>query len=138
MKRILRLALIQMSMDFDLERNLQKSLNFMEQAKQAGADLIFFPEIQLSRFFPQFPRRKHLAKWVTIDDPVVQQFQKMANELQMYCSPNIYLKENESLYDASPSTLTKMDPFTLTESDPPDRQRFFRIFTGSSKDMTDG
>jgi predicted amidohydrolase len=101
MKRTLRLALAQMSMDRDFDRNLEKSLGFMEQAKQAGADLVFFPEIQLSPFFPQFAGGEDPAGWVTVDDPVVRRFQRKAAELEIYCSPNIYFKENNKLYDAS-------------------------------------
>ena len=36
----------------DLEQNLAKSLEFCDRA--AGSDLLFFPEIQLSPFFPRY------------------------------------------------------------------------------------
>ena len=53
----MKLAMAQMRMDSMEESNLNKTLYFMEEAKRAGADLIFFPELQLSPFFPQYEKR---------------------------------------------------------------------------------
>ena len=50
----MKLAMAQMRMDSMEESNLNKKLYFMEEAKRAGADLIFFPELQLSPFFPKY------------------------------------------------------------------------------------
>lgn len=101
MPHILRIALAQLSMTTDFNQNLEKSIDYMERAKKTGADLVFFPEIHLSRFFPQFPDRKELAHSLTIDDIVVQKLQSKARELRIYCSPNVYLKENQKYFDAS-------------------------------------
>ena len=101
MPHILRLALAQLSMTTDFNQNLEKTIDYMESAKKAGADLVFFPEIHLSRFFPQFSNRKELAQSLTIDDIVVQKLQRKARELRIYCSPNVYLKENQKCFDAS-------------------------------------
>ena len=48
----MKIALAQMSMTDKIEENLNKSLNFCDKAKDC--DLLFFPEIQLSPFFPQY------------------------------------------------------------------------------------
>ena len=53
----MKLAMAQMRMSTSVEENLTKTLRFIERAGEAGADLIFFPEIQLSPFFPQYERR---------------------------------------------------------------------------------
>lgn len=47
----MRLAMAQMSMSESVDENLQKTLELMERAKDGGADMIFFPELQLSPFF---------------------------------------------------------------------------------------
>ena len=44
-----------MSMTADIAENLKKSLAYCDEA--AGCDLLFFPEIQLSPFFPQYAGR---------------------------------------------------------------------------------
>ena len=49
-KELERKTLVQMSMTNDLTANLDKSLKYCEMAK--NCDLVFFPEIQLTPFFP--------------------------------------------------------------------------------------
>lgn len=51
----MKLALAQLSMEKDLEKNAAKSLRFCDEAKDC--DLLFFPEIQLSPFFPQYEKQ---------------------------------------------------------------------------------
>lgn len=50
----MKLALAQISMASNMQENLEKSLLFCDQAN--GTDLLFFPEIQLSPFFPQYEK----------------------------------------------------------------------------------
>lgn len=51
----MKLALAQMAMSASVKDNLEKSLYFCDRA--AGSDLLFFPEIQLSLFFPQYEKQ---------------------------------------------------------------------------------
>lgn len=51
----MKIALAQMSMTADIAENLKKSLAYCDEA--AGCDLLFFPEIQLSPFFPQYEKK---------------------------------------------------------------------------------
>lgn len=53
----MRLAMAQMRMSASVGENLTKTIWSIEQAGEAGADLVFFPEIQLSPFFPQYEKR---------------------------------------------------------------------------------
>ena len=48
----MKLAMAQMRMSASLQENLNEALRYMEQAAAAGTELIFFPEVQLSPFFP--------------------------------------------------------------------------------------
>lgn len=48
----MKLAMAQMGMTESVADNLAKTLERMEQAARAGADLIFFPEVQLTPFSP--------------------------------------------------------------------------------------
>ena len=50
----MKIALAQMKMDTDIEKNFQKSLQLICEAAEKKADLICFPEIQLCPFFPQY------------------------------------------------------------------------------------
>ena len=48
----MKLAMAQMQMGNSVEKNLSKTLDLISRAGEAGADLIFFPELQLTPFFP--------------------------------------------------------------------------------------
>lgn len=48
----MKIAMSQMSMTDNVSQNLNKCMNFCDSAK--NCDLLFFPEIQLSPFFPQY------------------------------------------------------------------------------------
>ena len=51
----MKLALAQMRMTSNLQENFEKSMKFCDMAKDS--DLLFFPEIQLTPFFPQYEKR---------------------------------------------------------------------------------
>ncbi len=95
----LRLAMAQMSMSDRIEKNLQKSLGFMDQAKDC--DLIFFPEIQLSPFFPKIPGQD-ASRWCTGQkSKAITALRKKSEECGLFCSPNVYLERNGMTYDSS-------------------------------------
>ena len=62
----------QMSMSGSMDENLKKSLAFCDAA--AGSDLLFFPEVQLTPFFPQYAGRNVDAYVVPAGSPTVQAF----------------------------------------------------------------
>lgn len=53
----MRLAMAQMRMHAYVQENLQKSLYFMEKAKAAGADLIFFRNYSCRPSFRSMKKR---------------------------------------------------------------------------------
>lgn len=64
----MRLALAQMQMATDPEANLEASCAYLRQAQAAEADLVLFPEVQLTPFFPAYrreesPYRDQLGGW---------------------------------------------------------------------------
>ena len=54
----MKLAMAQMSMTGSMDENLKKSLAFCDAA--AGSDLLFFPEVQLTPFFPQYAMQNQI------------------------------------------------------------------------------
>ena len=95
----MKLAMAQMSMSDDAERNLQKSLSMIEAAR--GCDLLFFPEIQLSPFFPQYEGRDVSSRLLRPDDPAVARLCAAARQSGLYCSPNLYLELGGRPFDTS-------------------------------------
>lgn len=98
---MMRLAMFQMRMSQSLEENLQKTVRSIELAKEAGADLIFFPEVQLSPFFPQYEKRD-AGKWLLRPDgEELRTIQNVCRKLHICACPNVYLQENRKPYDTS-------------------------------------
>lgn len=63
--------------------------------------MIFFPEIQLSPFFPKY-ESKDASRWLlNLDHPAVLSIRQKCRELKLYASPNLYLSLDGKSYDAS-------------------------------------
>ena len=97
----MRLALIQMPNYGSMELNLNKSLRAIELAAGQGADLVLFPEVQLTEFFPQYPGQDVSKYAVSIDGEIVKKFCDTCRINMISAVPNLYLLENSRTYDAS-------------------------------------
>ncbi len=97
----MKIALAQMKMQENSTDNLQKSLSAMEEAAANKADLIFFPELQLNIFFPQYEKLIKEKYAFTLDHSFIQKLTAKSRELGIISSPNFYLKEVDGFYDAS-------------------------------------
>jgi len=97
----MKLALFQMRCATDFSENLERSLTGLQTAAQQGAALILFPEIHLSRFFPQFPDSNAAQYAVTLDSMTVRAFQDACRVYRIMAAPNFYLLENGRYFDAS-------------------------------------
>ncbi|MFA9423271.1 MAG: carbon-nitrogen hydrolase family protein [Sedimentibacter sp.] len=97
----MKLGMVQMSMKSNIEDNFNKSLDYCDKAKDAGCDLLFFPEVQLSPFFPQY-EKKNVENYVVKEhDEKIRQIAAKAKKHNMCISPNIYLEKDGRRYDAS-------------------------------------
>ncbi|WP_414731937.1 carbon-nitrogen hydrolase family protein [Acetobacterium carbinolicum] len=97
----MKIALAQMRMQKNSDYNLQVALQATEQAASNKADLIFFPELQFSPFFPQYEGLDMKKYALTIDHSFIKELADKSKELEIIISPNFYLKEENSYYDAS-------------------------------------
>lgn len=97
----MKLAMAQMSNAGTVERNLKKSIDAIRTAAREGADLILFPEVQLTEFFPQYPGGDATSYGLEIDSETVNNIRTACREGGIAAVPNIYLMENEKYYDAS-------------------------------------
>ena len=97
----MKIALAQMKMDTDIEKNFQKSLQLIREAAEKKADLICFPEIQLSPFFPQFPDCDVSEYVMTEDSSYVKGIRNACRENHIFASPNFYIEEKGHRYDMS-------------------------------------
>lgn len=97
----MKIAMLQMKAEGSMQANLSKSLKAIELAAKRGADLILFPEVQLTEFFPQYPKQNVSDYRLELDSEVVVAFQNAAKKNKIMVVPNIYLAEGENTFDAS-------------------------------------
>ena len=97
----MKIALCQMQMSGDPEQNCRKSLAQIALAAREGAQLIVFPEVQLSPFFPQYEGRDASGYCVEWDGPVIQAFCEACRENRIYASPNFYTEKDGKRFDMS-------------------------------------
>ena len=97
----MRLAMIQMSNSGSVEKNMEKSLHAIAEAAEKGAELVLFPEVQLTEFFPQYLGRDVSSYSVSIEDEIVKKFCDACKKHQIMAVPNLYLREANGTYDAS-------------------------------------
>ena len=97
----MKLALVQMSMTESMDENYQKSLQLYEKAADLGADLVLFPEIQLTPFFPQYEGRDASGFAIDASSPYWKGFSEACARRGVAAVPNFYYKENGRCYDAN-------------------------------------
>ena len=97
----MRIALAQMKMDQNMETNFQKSVRLICEATEKKADLILFPEIQLTPFFPQHSGIDVSSYAMTLEHPYIKGICDSCRTNRIFASPNFYIEENGSRYDMS-------------------------------------
>lgn len=98
---VIRVALAQQTMSPNMGDNLQNSLELMEAAADQKADIIVFPEVQLSPFFAQYPDYDAAPYLIDIDHEYIQRLNAACARLQLIGAFNVYLSEGGEAYDAS-------------------------------------
>jgi len=98
----MKIALAQLHLSKDMDANADKSFSVMETVARKGADLVCFPEIQLSPFFPQHRSLDVTDYVITIDHEIVKTMRDICAANNLLSVPNFYLEENGCRYDASP------------------------------------
>ena len=97
----MKIALCQMENKGTIRENLEQSICAIEEAALQKADLILFPEVQLTEFFPQYPGQDVSEYRVGQNSDIVKNFCNAARDNQIMVVPNLYLYENGKTYDAS-------------------------------------
>ncbi len=97
----MKLAMFQNCNTGSFEKNYENSIMAIKEAAGQGADLILFPEVHLTEFFPQYPKRDVSSYALKIESDVVKGFCNACRDHKIMAAPNIYLEENGKCYDAS-------------------------------------
>jgi len=97
----MKIALAQMSNAGSIDDNLAKSREIITEAAENGADIVLFPEVQFTEFFPQYEGRDVSDYRMTMDSYIVEEIRAECRKNNIMAVPNIYLYENGKTYDAS-------------------------------------
>lgn len=98
---MVKVAAAQMKMSTNMDENLEKSLAFLKEAADAGAQFICFPEVQLSPFFAQYEGGDATGYEVTLDSKYVTAFKDACKENHIIATPNFYINEGGKTYDTN-------------------------------------
>src|SRR5262245_25235887 len=99
----MKIALIQQHATADVAANLRRGLLAARRAAQDGANLIVFPELAFTPFYPQRPPVvdvRTLAE--TVPGPTTEAFQSLARELGVVVVLNLFERDGDATYDCSP------------------------------------
>jgi N-carbamoylputrescine amidase len=96
-----RIALAQMSMCADVAANLGRSERAIGAASEKGANIVVFPELQLSPFFPQYPDFEAGSYQSVLDGSEVLKLRQSCARFGMIGVLNVFLEMQGATYDAS-------------------------------------
>ncbi len=96
------IALIQQHLAGSREATLERGLARLERAAHLGADLACFSELAFEPFYPRLPRSGEHPPAETIPGPTTDRLAKKARELGMVVVANLYERDGDRHYDASP------------------------------------
>lgn len=102
MSTLRKIALVQQAVERQaLARNIEVACGWIDKAADAGAELVLFPEIHLSEFFPQYPGLAKAQAALSLHSPELARLQQHCQERGVACLPNLYLREGDACYDAT-------------------------------------
>ncbi|MGE3191545.1 MAG: nitrilase-related carbon-nitrogen hydrolase [Vicinamibacterales bacterium] len=99
----MNVALIQQPATPDKAANVERGLDALEAAARAGAGLACFAELAFERFHPQRPAGADVLELAEpLDGPTVAAFRRKARELGIVTVINLFERDGDRAYDASP------------------------------------
>ena len=99
----MRIALIQHAAGADLQANLRRGLDAARRAAQDGANLIAFPELAFSPFYPQHPAKGDVRRLAEpVPGPTTDAFCTLAQDLGVVIVLNVFELDGDATYDCSP------------------------------------
>jgi len=97
----MKIALAQMRMSESIADNYDKTIQLIKEAAINKAQIICFPELQLTPFFPQYHLKNVEQYILTLNHSYVQGICQACFKYQIYAAINIYVNENHKNYDMS-------------------------------------
>ncbi len=102
-----RVALIQMSCEPDIDRNLEKACERVAEAARAGATLICLPELFRAQYFCQREDHALFGLAESIPGPTTNRLSAVARELKVVVIVSLFERRAPGLYHNTAVTLEK-------------------------------
>jgi len=99
---LVKIALAQMQMDLNGCVNVEKTKAYIAEAAQEKAEIICFPELQLTHFFPKNRKGESSPEKLSEAHPVFAELKQSCLNNKINAVFNFYYNENGKDYDASP------------------------------------
>ncbi len=97
----MKIALAQMQMSSDVADNYEKTIEFIRKSAENHADLVLFPELQLTPFFPQYENIDTSNYVQTMDSEYIHGIQNACLKYGIFASTNFYISQDNKNYDMS-------------------------------------
>ena len=99
----MKLALVQQETTADISANVARGLDAARRGAEQGAQLVVFPELAFTPFYPQWPARGDIRLLAEpVPGPTTERFQELARELGIVIVLNVFERADEATYDCSP------------------------------------
>jgi beta-ureidopropionase len=99
----MKIALVQQRASSDPAKNLKRGMESLRRAAEQGGELVVYPELAFLPFLPQKPAApESLALAEPIPGPTTEAFAKLARQLGVTLVLNLFERDGERTYDASP------------------------------------
>ena len=100
---MVKIALIQQHATESKAENTKRAIGAFEKAAKNGAHLICFAELAFEPFYPQHPAKGDVSGLAeTIPGPTTETFAQLAKKYGIVTVLNLFEKENNRTFDASP------------------------------------
>ncbi len=99
----MKIALIQQQATSDIEANIERAVAATRQAAGEGAQLVAFPELAFTPFYPQQPPEVDVRTLAEpVPGPITERFQALAREVGVVIVLNLFERDGDRTYDCSP------------------------------------
>ncbi|NOR14545.1 MAG: carbon-nitrogen hydrolase family protein [Candidatus Aminicenantes bacterium] len=99
----MKIALIQQHATQDREENLERGVKAFREAAENGAELVAYAELGFLPFLPQSRATPESPSWAEpIPGPTTEIFGRLAKEYGAVAVLNIFERDGDNTYDASP------------------------------------
>lgn len=93
-----KIGLIQMSMEQEVNKNIEKAMNQIKNAAKKGANIVCLPEIFTSPYFPQIENANAKDHAIEIPSILTNQLSALAKELKIVLVAGSIFEKNEGKF----------------------------------------